>query len=135
MKAIKMLVLHVTLAKIQKFSSYSVVEFVKKQILQYITGRNAYRTKSHNIYYLIKLHLQLTFVQQTLGIHLDPNVPPINGDEKYARYSGHYYSNTVVHCSVDKSCLTLQDPRVLKHTRLPYPSSFPWSLYKFMSTE
>lgn len=45
MKAIKMQVLHVTLAKIQKFSSYSVVEFVKKPILQYITGGNDYRTK------------------------------------------------------------------------------------------
>lgn len=31
MKAIKMQVLHVTLAKIQKFSSYSVIEFVKNR--------------------------------------------------------------------------------------------------------
>lgn len=118
MKAIKMQVLRVTLAKIQKFNSYSVVEFVKKQILQYITGGSAYRTKSQTTF-------ALTFVQQTLNIHLDINVSPINGDEKYSRYSVQYYSNTVVHCSVDKSCLTLQDPKVLKYTRLPCPSRFP----------
>ena len=59
MKSIKMQVLCVTLAKIKKFKSYSVVEFVKKQILQHITGGNAYRTKSHSIHYLIKLHLHL----------------------------------------------------------------------------